>query len=619
MIKSMKSKISLILIVFILLTIIDSLVSISYFKKLEKSIDSIMHANYDSVVAAQNMNNALERQDSLEVAFIFEDNKMLPDDYEGNHMKFLEWTYKAKNNITEKGEKETLELIEDNYNEYYKKIRELEKVKSVDGEQKASKYYYNDILPLFKDLKEECDSLLEINQKSMVNMKYQSKDLAYKAIIYTLIISSSILIIGLSIIGYLLKKIIHPIQDLAIGIKKVSEGNYDYIIPLKREKEINHLLEDFNGMVEKLKEYETLNINEILREKQKAEGIIESMDFPIIVTNDDNKVIMLNKCAERLFDVKEKNIINRHFLECIENREIFNIIQKTKTSIKEYKSIHDIELIQNDNKVYFRISVNPIWFENNENIGTVTVMQDITKFKEIDNLKSEFVSNVSHEFRTPLTSICMAVDLLIDEKNESQMELLTIIKEEAERLDKLVGELLDLSKMEAGKIEMDIRDIDIKDIINQTKRTFKIQLEEKNITLNIDSDKITRKVKADINKMLWVMVNLVGNALRYTKTDGTGAINIKAKEVNNTMLVSVSDNGQGISEHDQKIIFQKFIQIKDSNGEVTGSSGLGLAICKEIMKAHLGDIWVDSKLGEGSTFYFTLKLGGMLNEENINS
>ncbi|SFC64222.1 HAMP domain-containing sensor histidine kinase [Clostridium uliginosum] len=623
MIKSMKFKISLILIVFILLTIGNSVVSISYFNKLERSIDLIMDANYDSVVAAQNMNDALERQDSLELSFIFEDNEFLSSEHESNHMKFLEWIYKAKNNITEDGEKEILEVIEKNYTDYSNKIKDLESVKAKEGNEKVNRYYYNNIFPLFQTLKEECNELLNINQQSMLNMRGKSKELANSARYCTVIISALVLIIGLSIIGYLLKKIIHPIEDLAVGINKISAGNYEYKIPLKREKEINYILNDFNDMAEKLKQYEKLNINEILREKQKAEGIIESIDFPIIVTNDDNKVIMLNKSAERLFDVKEKNTLNRHFLECIEQREVFNIIQKARNSVKEYKGFNDIEIDQNDNKVYFRISANPIWFENNENIATVTIMQDITKFKEIDNMKSDFISNVSHEFRTPLTSICMAVGLLLEENNEgreSQTELLTIIKEDSERLDNLVSELLDLSKMEAGKIEMDIKDVDIKDVINQVKRTFKIQLQEKNITLNINTKTITRKARVDINKISWVVVNLVGNALRYTKIDGTGVIEIKAKEVNNTMLISITDNGEGIPEQDQKIIFEKFIQLKDSSGQITGNSGLGLAICKEIIKAHLGDIWVDSKLGEGSTFYFTLKLGGVLDEEeNTNS
>ena len=159
-----------------------------------------------------------------------------------------------------------------------------------------------------------------------------------------------VLIIGISIISYLLRKIIHPIEDLAIGINKVSEGNYEYTIPLKRGKEINFIFDCFNNMVEKLKEYDRLNVNKILREKQRTEAIIESINSPIIVTDDENKIIMLNKSAERVFDVKEKKIINRKFLDGIREEKVFNMIQEARNSIEEYKAFEDIQLGKNEDK-----------------------------------------------------------------------------------------------------------------------------------------------------------------------------------------------------------------------------------------------------------------------------
>ncbi|BCZ46224.1 hypothetical protein psyc5s11_22910 [Clostridium gelidum] len=615
MIKSIKLKILLIIIVFISLIIGNSFVSINFFDKLQESIDSIMHANYDSVVYAQNMNDSLERQDSLELSFIFENNLEISPEYELNHTNFLAWLGKAKNNITEEGEHEAIDLIEKNYTDYTDNIKVLISIKKNQGDNEGSKYYYSTVFPLFKDVKENCNTLLDINQKSMINMKEKSKKLVITARYCTLGIAGVVLIIGISIISYLLKKIIHPIEDLAIGINKVSEGNYEYKIPLKRGKEINFILDCFNSMVEKLKEYDRLNLNKILMEKQRTEAIMESIKSPIIVTDYENKIIMLNKCAERVFDIKEKRVINRQFLEGIKEENIFNMIQKARNSIEAYKPFEDIEIGDTEDKTYYRITTNPIWFKHSENLGTVTIMQDITKFKELDDMKTDFISNVSHEFRTPLTSICMAVGLLLDKKShisDDEIELLTIIKEDSDKLDDLVGELLDLSKMKSGKIEMEIRDIDINEVIYAVKRAFKIQLEEKNIELSIDTNGIVRKAKGDMNKISWVIANLLGNSLRYTKTDGTGIIEIKAREVNNTILVSVCDNGEGIEEKYQKLIFEKFIQIKDKNGDSTGSAGLGLAICKEIVKAHGEEIWVDSTVGKGSSFYFTLKAGEAL-------
>lgn len=621
MIKTIKTKIFLILSVFLIFTTLNCLISINYFKKLQNSIDSIMNANYDSVVVAQNMIEALERQDSLTLSVIFNENIGFEKSFEENNMNFLEWLYKGKGNITEVGEKDILTNIENIYVDYKNKIQIFQRIEGKENNDKAKDYYYNDILPLFTSLKEECNSLLNINQDSMVSMKEESKTLANNAKNYVLIISLIILLIGLSIIGYLLRKIIHPIEDLTVGIKKVTEGDYDYKIPLNREKEINYVLEEFNHMVMQLKDYERLNINEILMEKQKTEAIIESINSPIIVTDYNNKVNMLNKSAERTLDVKEKNIINRHFLEGIEERKLFNIIDKCKEEEFGSRKCEDIELNQNNEKVYYRVTSTPIIFHHSENIGTVTILQDITKFKEVEKMKSEFIAAISHELRTPLTSISMAVSMLIENQNnfkEDDIELIDIIKSDSERLNSLVLELLDLNRIESGKMKMEINEVNIKDIIDKISNMFKIQLNQKNAKLIVDISGVYRTVKADITKISWVIVNLISNAIRYIKDDGNGIIEIKAREVNNEMLISIKDNGEGISIENQDKIFEKFVQLKDENGQITGTSGLGLAICKEIVKEHCGRIWVDSTLGEGSTFYFTLKLGGAINEKDIN-
>lgn len=621
MIKTIKTKIFLILSVFLILTTLNCLISINYFKKLQNSIDSIMNANYDSVVVAQNMIEALERQDSLALSVIFNENIEFEKSFEENNMNFLEWLYKGKGNITEVGEKDILTNIENIYVDYKNKIQIFQRIEGKENNDKAKDYYYNDILPLFTSLKEECNNLLNINQDSMVSMKEESKTLANNAKNYVLIISLIILLIGLSIIGYLLRKIIHPIEDLTVGIKKVTEGDYDYKIPLNREKEINYVLEEFNHMVMQLKDYERLNINEILMEKQKTEAIIESINSPIIVTDYNNKVNMLNKSAERTLDVKEKNIINRHFLEGIEERKLFNIIDKCKKEEFGSRKCEDIELNQNNEKVYYRVTSTPIIFHHSENIGTVTILQDITKFKEVEKMKSEFIAAISHELRTPLTSISMAVSMLIENKNnfkEDDIELIDIIKSDSERLNSLVLELLDLNRIESGKMKIEINEVNIKDIIDKISNMFKIQLNQKNAKLMVDISGVYKTVKADITKISWVIVNLISNAIRYIKDDGNGIIEIKAREVNNEMLISIKDNGEGISTENQDKIFEKFVQLKDENGQITGTSGLGLAICKEIVKEHCGRIWVDSTLGEGSTFYFTLKLGGAINEKDIN-
>jgi PAS domain S-box-containing protein len=428
-----------------------------------------------------------------------------------------------------------------------------------------------------------------------------------------MLISILTIIIGIVMAVYLSNKVVKPIQDLITKIKKIAEGDYKQQLDISGSDEIARLAKEFNTMTQKLQSYELLNIKKLMEEKQKSDAIVESISDGIIVTNDEHKILLVNRAAEKALDIREKEALNRHFLEVIKKEDIFEIIEKVKDKSPnyEYKKYLDISLEVDGKNEYYRLNVRPIRTREGENIGVVTLMQNITKLKEVDQIKSDFVSTVSHEFRTPLTSITMGVGLLLDEVpgpiNEEQKELVEAIEEDSERLRKLVSDLLDLSRMESGNIKMDIERHNLKDILDNAIKPFKRQFEEQGVDIELKIRKNLSEVKVDFNKISWVFTNLIGNALRYLPEDKKGKIIINAKETANKMLISVSDNGKGISEEYQQKIFEKFIQAKDNDNK--GGTGLGLAISKEIVNAHGGEIWVKSKVGEGSTFYFTLKLG----------
>jgi signal transduction histidine kinase len=189
---------------------------------------------------------------------------------------------------------------------------------------------------------------------------------------------------------------------------------------------------------------------------------------------------------------------------------------------------------------------------------------------------------------------------------DNQRELVDAMREDEERLKNLVSDLLDLSRIESGKMDMNIIPNEIEKIIEQSVRAFSNEAEDKNISLTYLVDDNLPYVKADINKISRVLINLIGNAMRYTPKDGSGKIKVEAKKDDNTVLISVTDNGSGIPQEYRSKIFQKFVQVKDEQGNSTGGTGLGLAISREIIDAHGGKIWAESKLGKGSTFYFTL-------------
>ncbi|SCY02767.1 ATP-binding protein [Alkaliphilus peptidifermentans] len=613
--KSIKAKMLMIFILIFTILATNSIWAIINFNRLNNSIDNIMESNYRTIVAAQNMIVALERQDSAELTQMFTVDGSAEKIFLENEKEFIKWLARAEDNITEIGEADILIIINEMYTQYIKQFNELIRIQTNDGPGAARDYYYNEILPVFESTKEECRNLLNLNQNAMLDRRDRAKAIGKNASYSTILLSIITILIGLILAIYISNKMIKPIYNLIEKIKGITEGDYSQQLDIDSSDEIGELAREFNTMTRKLESYEVLNIKKLMKEKQKAEAIVESISDGIIVTDENNKILLVNRAAEKGLGIREKEVLNRHFLETIKREEIFQMIDEVKNSedIKSYKKYINITVTTDEKTRHYRINVRPIMDKDGDNVGVVTLMQDITKLKEIDDMKSDFVSTVSHEFRTPLTSISMAAGLLLDktsgEINENQAELLEAIIEDNERLKNLVSDLLDLSKFESGKVTMDIELQDINEMIEYAVKQFRQRAKDRNISLEIDVKENMPKVNADFNKISWVLTNLVGNALRYTPRDGSGKIVIKAKETANKILVSVADNGKGIAEEYQERIFSKFIQVKDDNGDEKGGTGLGLAISKEIINAHGGEIWVDSKLGDGSIFYFSLYVG----------
>ncbi len=269
---------------------------------------------------------------------------------------------------------------------------------------------------------------------------------------------------------------------------------------------------------------------------------------------------------------------------------------------------------------FFKIMVHPLLKDEKDMVkdinnkrntkvkGTIVILTDVTRFYELEAMKTDFVTIVSHEFRTPLTSITIGVGMLqegiLGQLNDKGKEIVNAVEEDCERLNKLVNHLLDISRMDDGHIIMETEEVDIYGLIKEGVSPLMLQAQAKGVEIMIDLPPDTPPAEADFNKAVWLVTNLIGNALRYT--DMGGRITIGAKCCGNRIFISVTDTGCGIPLEYQEKIFKKHEQVKgDAN---PGGAGLGLAICQEIVEAHGGRIWVESTEGEGSSFTFTLPL-----------
>jgi len=588
---------------------------------LGKASDAILRENYKSILAAENMVYAIERQDSaILLTFLGYDDQGWRQFHE-NESHFLQWLARAKDNITISGEEKIVAAIEGEYSSYLKYVSQLRPL-SIAGSRKTATFYHETILPAFQKIRDTCIHLREINQEAMFKASDRARYIAKRAIWSMTIIGIAAVGIGVGFSLLLSNLLTKPVRQMVVATQKIAEGNYDIQISTHSSDELGRLANEFNSMAQTLRGFHDLNVEQIMAEKQKSEAIIRSIDDGILLVDAEFKVTGINPMARRILNVQPDEPQNRHFLEVVKSEELFNYIRQSiesgkPPSIGEKENIFTVD--RNRTQYHYQFSITPVRGKKGVFIGVVLLLRDVTHLTELDRLKSEFVMTASHELRTPLTSIGMSIDLLMEsgrkKLNEKEQQLLSATHEDVNRLKALVSNLLDLSRIEAGKMEMVFSSTLVPMLFEKVVSVFKTSAEEKGVDLSFCTLGEIPNVKADLDKIIWVLTNLISNALHYTPQGGH--IYLSAESFFPYIQISVRDDGPGIPFEYQSKIFDKFVQVKSD--KVLGGSGLGLAICKEIVRAHGGTIWVDSVPGEGSTFTFTLPImeslqGGIENE-----
>jgi NtrC-family two-component system sensor histidine kinase KinB len=576
--------------------------------RLGRASEAILTENYKSILAAENMIDAIERQDSAVLLLILGYDDLGSSQFRENESLFLQWLGRAKDNITIPGEDKVIDRIDSGYSAYLGNFSRLRLLYQSDP-HKANIFYHETILPSFKSVRDGCVHLRTINEDTMLAASDRARRIARNAVLSMASIGIAAVGIGLGFSLLLSNFLVRPLRRIMEAAHKIAEGDYKVEVSEDSSDELGRLAFEFNAMVSKLQAYHDLNVGQIVAEKRKGEAIIQSIEDGIVVVDAQFKVTGLNRTAADLFGLDPNEALDRHFLEVIKSDQVFTYIKQSAESgsspqIEEGENVLTVQ--HGEAHRHYMFSITPVETSTGSMLGVVLLLRDVTRLKEIDRLKSEFVMTASHELRTPLTSIGMSIDLLregaLEKLNQKEQQLLSAAHEEVQRLKVLVNNLLDLSKIEAGKIEMEFDRVPVRLLFEKAVSPLKSQAEEESVDLSFQVPEDSPSVKADANKVTWVLTNLISNALRYTGE--RGHIRLFAERIASQVHISVSDNGEGIPYEYQSKIFDKFVQVKGD--KATGGSGLGLAICKEIVRAHGGTIWVDSAPGEGSTFTFTL-------------
>jgi PAS domain S-box-containing protein len=391
------------------------------------------------------------------------------------------------------------------------------------------------------------------------------------------------------------------VRALAEGISAIADKQYDKRIHLDQNDEFGDLANAFNTMAEKLNAYEHSNLAKITFEKSRIETIINQMKDGIIGLDEKKSILFLNVVAENLLGLKEKEIIGSYAPDIALKNDLMRILLVNEEEQKELK-------IYADNKEsYFNKDVFSV--TNGEiMIGQVIVLRNITPFHELNEAKTNFIATVSHELKTPIASIKMSASLLTNEKvgmfNDDQKELIQSIVDDADRLLKITGELLNMSQVETGNIQLKLQPVSPSQFIETALHTIQFQAQQKGISLQIDNYHALPNVIADQEKTSWVLINLLTNAIKYSPEKGL--IHLGCSINASQLEIFVQDFGRGIEEKYLPKIFDRYFKVPGTHERI--GTGLGLAISKEFIEAQQGQLKVSSSFGEGSRFIFSLPI-----------
>lgn len=490
---------------------------------------------------------------------------------------------------------------------------------NADVQTKLLEFTNNELAIKIDNFSEDLSEIIKIYYRK-VN---QEKKFVNNAIIFGNWIIFSGVLISIILVIILAKKtsraITSPIIELTNIARRVTEEeNFDLLVPVTATDEIGSLAYSFKHLINRVKQL----LEEQTTNTANLRAIIDNLADGLLVSDANGKIINYNPAMTRMFGLGDVNIRGLYCYEFIpEVAESLDKIQQNP------KAVFTTEIQPNDKKIA-KASVTAI-LENNEQkshcsyLGAVILLRDITQEKEVDRMKTDFISTVSHELRTPLTSV-LGFASIIQEKLEDDVfpllpddnrktkktirrvkDNINIIISEAERLTALINDVLDIAKMEAGKIDWKKENINIEKIIERSFAATSALLSNKGLELIKDIELEIPQIIGDKNRLIQVLINLISNAIKFTDE---GSITCRAKVINNEIVVSIIDTGYGIEIEEQNKVFDKFKQVGETLTDKPQGTGLGLPICKEIIEHHGGNIWVESKLNEGSNFSFSLPI-----------
>lgn len=579
------------------------LAGVGGFFRLGGYVDQILRDNYKSVVAAQQMKDALERQDSAATFYLAGQKDRAKSQHEANRARFEKAFAAEANNVTEPGEQELVNEIRTRYALYRTHTGRL-----FDGtmpEDAARVFYFRTLEGEFLQLKEAAQGVLDVNQKAIVEADRAARAEANRSALIAAVVATGAGTLAVVLTYRTVNSLMTPLVSLTRQAEEVGAGHLDQRIDVRQEDEIGLLARAFNRMAERLSEARRVEEDRLHLAERMSDAALANLYDPVIVSDASGRVVHLNRAAEGLFG-PDATAKGRDVGLVVRNKRLYDALLRAIGTEETSADEGDAALTTLGGRTY-RLRATPMCDDREgKTFGAVAVLEDVTYQEEVNRLKTEFIGVASHELRTPVTSMQLGVQLLTEgaagELSPAQKEVVLALRSDLERLQAMMRDLLDMTRLQAGATPPRLEIVPVGEILQSAEQSVARQAAAKGVHLETVPVPRIPSLRADRGQIGRVLVNLLNNAIRHTESGGTVRFGVESGD-GETARFFVSDTGTGIPPEYLETIFERFVQVP---GATKGGAGLGLSVVQSIVKAHGGEIHAESKVGVGSSFSFTI-------------
>jgi two-component system, NtrC family, sensor histidine kinase KinB len=570
--------------------------------------ERILHDNYRSIRAAQQMRESIDKLDADALKILAGHRAEALQGVPPQRARFAEALKTEADNITEEGEQAAADNLQASWQDY---CQILDDYLGASENPALAESNYGKLEPAAMRVRESVGKILTINQEAMLVKRDQAQSFGDWTGRWLLAVALAALLLGLAASIWLINRLLVPLSLLTQAVTRLEEGDFLARAYVNNRDEIGQLAQQFNAMAERLQDYRNSSLGELLLAQRAAKATIDSISDPVIVLLADGRILELNREAEVLMGGQfeaESGILAAMspVLRTAVETAIAHVLQGKGPYVPSGPD--DAVSVNTDTgERWYLPRSTPVYEDRGAITGVTVILQDVTKLRRFDQLKDDLIATVAHEFRTPLTSLRMAIHLCLDgvagPLSEKQTDLLQAGREDCERLQQNVDELLELARVQSDRLRIHPQPTLAKTLVDSAIGPFQLPANQRGVSLMRGVIPPVYHVIADPERIQTVFSNLLTNALRHTPPGG--AIRVGGHANGESMKFEVVDDGEGIAKQHQAAVFQRFYRVPGSS---SGSAGLGLALSKEIIEAHGGEIGVLSEVGKGSTFWFTLPL-----------